>query len=449
MKFSSQTPTLILAVLLPSLLLGTGCQSVSAPDEPIEQVDGRDRLLEAPPEFSFDTTSDAGVDIAFVTSGGTPVQGVQVAFSRIQDGRWSETRRRMSDPDGRVSLAVPTDQAESVFGVAILEPGFKDSTLVTVEGGQTVLTFEQVLTGGSQRPAGKNEGHFVSGASIDTDRDGVPDDSDVDPYDRHKAFIEYDPGRFTYGSIIFEDLWPQRGDYDFNDLVLDYNTTYIVDTKGSVASMSINLIVRAIGAGYRNGLGFELDIPPGHVQSVTGQSLSRGYTKRNGNGTEAGQPRAVIIAFEDAYDVVPGARGNFANTRPEQPAVGYESIIIQVEFNNPVPRYKIGNAPYNIFLIASGDRGREIHLPGNEPTALSSRSMFGSGDDASNGGTTYTGGSGLPWAMHVPRSFDYPRENVPITQAHLKFRAWAESGGRDYPDWYTNKQGYRKVEAIY
>ena len=83
-----------------------------------------------------------------------------------------------------------------------------------------------------------------------------------------------------------------------------------------------------------------------------------------------------------------------------------------------IARSKLGNAPYNSFMIVAGDRGREIHLPGYEPTPLASRSHFGSGDDASNAGNNYTGWTGLPWVMQLPRSFDYPRENAPITKAH-------------------------------
>ena len=285
--------------------------------------------------------------------------------------------------------------------------------------------------------------------NADTDRDGVPNSQDVDPYDANKTLVEYDPAQFVYGSLIFEDLWPQMGDYDFNDLVLDYNTRYVTNSKGAVASMSVEFVIRAIGAGYRNGLGFELNIPPGQVKSVRGQSLGRGITKQNGNGTEAGQSSAVIIAFEDAYQVLTAAQGNFANTRPENPNVGSESITIEVEFTNPVSRSKLGNAPYNIFLIVSGDRTREIHLSGHQPTQLASRGLFGSADDASNSGNTYTGWTGLPWAMHVPRSFEYARENASITKAHKKFKEWAESGGSQFPDWYQNKPGYRSDRDIY
>lgn len=31
---------------------------------------------------------------------------------------------------------------------------------------------------------------------------------------------------------MFEDLWPATGDYDFNDLVLDYSINRVTDASG-------------------------------------------------------------------------------------------------------------------------------------------------------------------------------------------------------------------------
>ncbi len=283
----------------------------------------------------------------------------------------------------------------------------------------------------------------------DADGDGVPNAEDMYPYEQDKAFVEYEPGRNVYGSLIFEDMWPNRGDYDFNDLVIDYNTAYVTDVSGMVSSMRAEFVLRAIGAGYRNGLGFELPISSSLVRSVNGQNLSMGYTRLNGNGTESGHSTAVIIAFENAYDVLPSVPGFFANTQPEAPGVGSESITIEIEFTSPQPRHRIGSAPYNIFLISGGERGREVHLPGGRPTNLANGSYLGSGDDASGLSLNYTSETGLPWAMHVPRSFAYPRENSPITHGHLKFKAWTESGGAQYGDWYLDKSGYRSQRELY
>jgi hypothetical protein len=47
--------------------------------------------------------------------------------------------------------------------------------------------------------------------------------------------------------------------------------------------------------------------------------------------------------------------------------------------------------------------------------------------------------------------FDYPVEKSEVTEAYLHFAAWAESGGVDFQDWYSNKTtpGYRDNSKIF
>ncbi|NJO01729.1 MAG: DUF4842 domain-containing protein [Bacteroidia bacterium] len=57
--------------------------------------------------------------------------------------------------------------------------------------------------------------------------------------------------------------------------------------------------------------------------------------------------------------------------------------------------------------------------------------------------------NGLPFALHFPYSFDYPKEKVAIIDAYLHFAGWATSGGVISPDWYENKPGNRQESLIY
>ena len=62
---------------------------------------------------------------------------------------------------------------------------------------------------------------------VDTDGDGVLDINDAYPTDASLAFNNNTVSGSS-GSLVFEDLWPGIGDFDFNDLVVDYsfNTDY-------------------------------------------------------------------------------------------------------------------------------------------------------------------------------------------------------------------------------
>lgn len=57
----------------------------------------------------------------------------------------------------------------------------------------------------------------------DADNDGVPDALDAYPTDGERAFNSFYPNEVDFATYAFEDLWPAYGDYDFNDLVVNFN----------------------------------------------------------------------------------------------------------------------------------------------------------------------------------------------------------------------------------
>ncbi len=69
------------------------------------------------------------------------------------------------------------------------------------------------------------------GTSGDTDGDGVDDENDAYPTDPDRSTDQYLPSENTYGTMAFEDLWPSEGDYDFNDMVVNYNWHYVLQCR--------------------------------------------------------------------------------------------------------------------------------------------------------------------------------------------------------------------------
>jgi LruC domain-containing protein len=257
-----------------------------------------------------------------------------------------------------------------------------------------------------------------------------------------------------FGTLAFEDLWPSKGDYDFNDLVVDYQFEITSNHNNFVEQVKATFVLRAFGAGYQNGFGFQLGSAINQSSiSVSGYSITENYITLNGNGTEAGQNRATIIVFDNAYNEMqhPGV-GIGVNTETAAPYVQPKTFTILIDF--PANTYtfsdlNIGN--FNPFLIANLERGREVHLPGYPPTSLANPAYFGTEDDATNlsQGRTYVTSNNLPWAINIYEKFDYPIELQDIIWVHLKFVEWAESGGVLFPDWYKNLPGYRNQALIY
>lgn len=284
---------------------------------------------------------------------------------------------------------------------------------------------------------------------IDSDGDGISDIYDEYPNDPLLAYSNYYPSETTYGTLTFEDNWPNLGDYDFNDLVMDYKFTYLSNAKNEVVQFQGDFKIMALGAGYRNGFGFSADLPSSRIKSVTGSSLSSGYIQVNANGTEANQSKAVFIVTDNLHDHFNVS--GFVNTEKNKPYHEPQHVILNVNFTKATNYDEIGSPPYNPFLIVNQERGREVHLPSYYPTDLVDTDYFGIGDDDSNieSGIYYKSKTSLPWAINFPSSFDYPIETSDVRNAHLKFNSWTQSDGFSYMDWYINKNGYRNSNKIY
>lgn len=286
--------------------------------------------------------------------------------------------------------------------------------------------------------------------NYDSDKDGVSDNYDDYPFDKNKAFNNYTPSKNNYGSLIFEDLFPYTGDYDFNDLVLSYNFNYITDSKNKITQIEATFIIEAIGAGYFNGFGFEISMTPNKVSNVQGINITDNYIELSKNNTESNQPKTVIIVFDNLYNSIHYT--TFFNTLKNKPYIAPDTTNITIYLDKPINIHQIDLPPYNPFLIVDRNRNKEIHLPDYKPTNKVNGSDFGTGNDNSlpAHGKFYRTKNGLPWAINLANKFDYMIEKFPINQGYTKFNAWTESSGIEFQDWwYQNNTNYRNNQLIY
>ena len=285
--------------------------------------------------------------------------------------------------------------------------------------------------------------------TLDSDGDGINDILDEYPNDGNRAYDSYYPSSTSYGTFAFEDNWPDYGDYDFNDLVIDYQFKHSLNANNQVVSIEPTFKIRAIGAGYRNGFGFATNLLNSDVSSVSGQSINGAYINLNGNGTESGQTNAVFIVSDNVHDHF--NTGGFVNTEDGAAYHEPQEVTLTINLQSPKSYEEIGSVPYNPFLIISQNRGREVHLPGYAPTDLVDTSLFGTQDDDTdlNTGQYYRSRTDLPWGIHLPESFTYPKEKADIRSGHLRFGDWARSFGYSYMDWYRNQDGYRNTGRLY
>lgn len=288
----------------------------------------------------------------------------------------------------------------------------------------------------------------------DLDQDGVFDCEDSYPDDQHRAFDDYYPAKNRPGTYVFEDTWPATDDFDFNDLVVNYQIKRIFNGNNQVVALEMISQIKAIGSGIRNGFGFQIYIGPERIDHIetTIEGLDPSIIL-NANGTESGQDMATFILFSDVAK-------SFPHTQEGSPTInttmGYYFVVPMdyhylIVFKQPVDRESVGTGQINPFLFRTTERSREVHLPDYPPTSLANTSLFGTSSDESipGSGIYYRTKNGTPWAMNFPVVFEYPVESADLLKAHLKFGDWAASGGSKYSNWYLDESGYRNWDFVY
>ena len=409
------------------------------------------------PNASF-TNSGGNLKTGDKVSLGHFTAGTTIGWFLVPDG-WVPSQKAVSDVNHPIRFS---DRDLNTFTSA----AYRSHTVLLADNARQLLLlgFEDL-----DRPSGDNDFNdavFYATASpysaiattnmvqtknyaTDTDGDGVPDDQDAAPNDPTYAFVQYGPSKTTFGTLAFEDSYPAQGDYDLNDMVVDYQYELRLNAANKVTAMLPKFVLRAMGASYRNGFGFELPVPFGNISSVTGSKLKNNIVKLNSNGTEAGQTNAVIMVFDNGFDIMSAAGGGFVNTEKDKDKIAPVTLNMVINFSTPVTVDALGDAPYNPFIFVNKDRTREVHLPGYKPTNLANLKLFGTADDDSGSGKYYQTKNNLPWGIQLPVSFEYPAEKEPINKAFLKFNEWSESKGTLYTDWYKSLPSYRNATKIY
>jgi LruC domain-containing protein len=292
-----------------------------------------------------------------------------------------------------------------------------------------------------------NPGSGGSTGETDTDGDGVPDVDDDYPDDPERAFNNYYPNQFDFGTLAYEDLWPGLGDYDFNDLVLNFHYKIVTNASNLIVDIIARTQVKAAGASFNNGFGIAFPVEPNRCASVTGYQNALGNINLNAIGYENGHTDNTVVIFYDAINTI--YNSSIFNTVPGGNVVDTDTITVTTYFNNP--QIALGQEPYNPFIYVNQERGKEIHLIDKAPTALAIMTYFGTQHDNSIPASSrwYVTENNLPWAIEIPVSFDYPIEKADVLDAYLKFSDWATSSGAVYSDWYLDEPGYRNAANIY
>jgi hypothetical protein len=222
------------------------------------------------------------------------------------------------------------------------------------------------------------------------------------------------------GVLAFEDNWPQKGDYDFNDFVTQYKYTFEKnENSNNITAVSLTFKALAIGAGNTNGFGIQLPINKSLIVNSGDYNI------------EADGDKSVVIIYDNVRKAFNNATG-FINTTKGSRKLESKETTIRFEFSIPAYESLISFDNFNPFLYAKS-REREIHLVDKKPTSKMDMTLFGSGDDKSSVEENhyYRMDNKNPWALDIcDKNWRWPYEGLMngIGMAYPKFSSW-------YTDW--------------
>jgi len=247
----------------------------------------------------------------------------------------------------------------------------------------------------------------------DSDGDGIPDSEDAYPEDDSRA-AEIEHPSSGVSIIAFEDLYPNKGDADFNDYVVRLSNEEDLDASGKTIRVRGSYQHVARGAGYKHTLKISL-------ADVTATVIRRIYAA---DGTLESETTTAVNSAT-GLEILGDSSKTIAqsNTSSSQTYVAGKKAEIEVIFDQPVSRATLGSFPYDLFIKVH-NTGHDIHFPGVATKA--------------DGSDQYLDSDGFPWAIQIPEAWDWPLEGKKIWDGYPDFTAWYQSAGQNHATWYQN-----------
>lgn len=425
MKTNLKTTKLAILLALVIIFFASSCQKRNSDETPVPGIKSFTDLKVAE-DFTWTTSMNLKIDLEFLDKNQNPIQ--------TEFAIWTEY------PEGKI-LIEGISRSNGKFTRKYTVATSRQSITVVIPGNEpVVVSFSSTVI--NNWPA------YVAAKTIVLDN---PPLKSV----KNESYAFF-PSEGQFGTLCFEDNWPHKGDYDFNDMVIDYNVKAIYNDEDFVTQIEMRLFLRAAGASHDNSFGISFRFP----WSYQGPYPAIAAVTVNGVQIDAEStiyPSYILIPSTKA--VMP-VYNTFMNNPFDDPI----EFDVLITFENPTDEWDLELPLQNPFMTINQDRGREVHLPFNPPTSLADPNLFGTGNDATDpdvlnpdnfksvaGYFTYMTQDWYPWALNIyfengtNELFYYSTERTPIIEAYSSFAGWVENW--DPWDWYLPQ--YRDAEKAY
>lgn len=241
--------------------------------------------------------------------------------------------------------------------------------------------------------------------------------------------VTYFPCKGEQATMMFEDYFPDEGDYDFNDFVINYNyAIYYKPRSAEILKLDFSMTVVALGGIFPYDPCFRLE---GILTDCVRAISKYGEFDFASFGDYDGDVCLVMTGLTDKP-----AGCEFLNTKTSETIVPYSElktarfvIAFNTEEGRMIPKMHQFDA-FNIFL---DNKTLEIHEKGFPPARRSYPNFKDKGDDY------YNNCHNLVWALTVPTKIRHAKERVDFLKAYPSFIEWAESCGEEATNWYYNQ----------
>jgi len=251
----------------------------------------------------------------------------------------------------------------------------------------------------------------------------------------------YYPSQLTSGTLLYEDLWPQIGDYDFNDLVVSYQIKHILNHQNKLIEMEFSYQIQAIGASFHNG--FALHLPSVAASNIASSTLTTDGVITSHDILDPNNTEANFVLLEDAWDLTTTGCGKYRTDTGCLEDIT-TNFVATITFNSPVDLSSLGDAPYDPYIFAIDDkyhgvwngRGWEVHLKQFSGSELFDLTLLGQAADSSTDSNNFVSAKGFPWAINLPTAWNHPSEGTDILEAYPLFSTWVKSSGNSESNWH-------------
>ena len=262
------------------------------------------------------------------------------------------------------------------------------------------------------------------------------------------------------GVYGFEDKWPEAGDYDMNDLMIDckHELEYYTHPDGSKKLNKERFYLTT----YHNYItlknGLAVDIQGSDIATIYINKLLPGQTKFASENYKMVKSKMYYCLPEIGWSDSESRMWYLTDdiTKDEDKTTG-EGVtwVIEVTYSKALSK---GGTTIRPFLWRKLDNGKqlEVHLPWVSPTGKADTSLFGTKADKSNpnvkksnGQKMYYVGSGeFPFAFYLEgvsidefKETTLKRENESkrIDTFFPEFLEWSISEGMKNSSWYLNR----------